>query len=192
MSKYIGWLCGCVLVVTWTLALMMPTGVLATSLNPTEAFSRAWSAYDSGQFDDALQIWQTLADQGDANAQINLGALYDSGKGVLEDPATAVKCYLLAALQGNRQAQYYLGLRYANGRGVPRDISAAAEWYFKTAQQGFASAQFNLGLLCAEFTTLSSSYSPAKHGSKRDVKFGTDVTQFCLQGGRGQESRNCH
>jgi len=178
MSKYVGWLCSCVLVVTWTLALMMPTGVLATSLNHTEAFSRAWSAYDAGQFNDALRIWQTLSDQGDSNAQINLGALYDNGKGVPEDPETAVKCYLLAASQGNRQAQYYLGLMYANGRGVPRDISAAAEWYFKAAQQGFASAQFNLGRLCAEFTTLSASY-PAKHGSQRNVKLGIDATQFC-------------
>jgi S1-C subfamily serine protease len=179
MSKYIRWLCGYVVAVTWTLALMMPTGVLAASLNHTEAFSRAWSAYDAGQFDDALRIWQTLADQGDANAQINLGALYDNGKGVPEDPATAVKWYRLAALQGNRQAQYYLGLMYANGRGVPHDISAAAAWYFKAAQQGFAGAQFNLGLLCAEFTNLCAGDSPAKHQSPRAVKPGSDVTQFC-------------
>jgi len=178
MSKYIGWLCGCVLTIAWTLALMMPTGVLATSLNHTEAFSRAWSAYDAGQFDDALRIWQTLADNGDANAQINLGALYDNGNGVPEDPATAVKWYHLAALQGNRQAQYYLGLMHANGRGVPRDISAAAEWYFKAANQGFASAQFKLGLLCSEFRPLCENDFPVKHRSQRAVKLGTDVTQF--------------
>jgi S1-C subfamily serine protease len=193
MSKYIGWLYGCVLTIALTLALMMPNRVLATSHNPTEAFAHAWSAYDAGQFDEALRIWQTLADQEDSNAQINLGALYDNGKGVPEDPATAVKWYRLAALQGNRQAQYYLGLMYANGRGVPRDISAAAEWYFKAAQQGFALAQFNLGLLCAEFTSLCENDSPAKHRSQRAVKLGTDVTQFnhdVKDGSRGGTAKN--
>ncbi len=178
MSKYNKWLRGWVLTIPLTLALIMPTGVLATSLNHTEAFSRAWSAYDAGQFDDALRIWQTLADQGDADAQINLGALYDNGKGVSEDPATAVKWYRLAALQGNRQAQYYLGLMYAAGRGVPLDVSTAAEWYFKAAQQGLAGAQFKLGLLYTEFTTLGENYLPAEHRPQMAVKPGSDATQY--------------
>jgi S1-C subfamily serine protease len=178
MSKYSGWLRGCVLAIPLTLALMLPGGALATSLSHTEAFSRAWSAYDAGQFDEALRIWQTLADQGDANAQINLGAMYDNGKGVPEDPATAVKWYSLAALQGNRQAQYYLGLMYASGRGVALDMSAATEWYFKAAQQGFAKAQFNLGLLYTEFPALSESDSPTKHRPQMAVKPGSDVTHY--------------
>lgn len=178
MSKYSEWLRGCVLAIPLTLALMLPSGVLATSLSHTEAFSRAWSAYDAGQFDDALRIWQTLADQGDANAQINLGALYDNGKGVAEDPATAVKWYRLAASQGNRQAQYYLGLMYATGRGVALDMSAATEWYFKAAQQGFAKAQFNLGLLYTEFPALSESDSPTRHRPQMAVKPGSEVTQY--------------
>lgn len=177
MSKHSGWLRGWVLAIPLTLALLMPTGALATSLNHTEAFSRAWSAYDAGQFDEALRIWQTLADQGDANAQINLGALYDNGKGVPEDAAAAVKWYRLAALQGNRQAQYYLGLMYAAGRGVPLDVSSAAKWYFKAAQQGLAGAQFNLGLLYKEFATLGESDWPAKHRPRMAVKPGSDATQ---------------
>jgi S1-C subfamily serine protease len=156
----------------------MPPGVLAISPDRSEAFSRGWSAYDAGQFDDALRIWQALADQGDVNAQINLGALYDNGRGVPEDPATAVKWYRLAALRGNRQAQYYLGLMYAKGRGVPRDISAATEWYRKAAKQDFADAQFNLGLLCARFATLGLSDSPANHRSQGADKPGTDVAGF--------------
>lgn len=178
MSKYSEWLRGCMLAIPLTLALMLPGGVLATSLSHTEASSRAWSAYDAGQFDDALRIWQTLADQGDPNAQINLGAMYDNGKGVPEDPATAVKWYRLAALQSKRQAQYYLGLMYASGRGVALDMSAATEWYFKAAQQGLAKAQFNLGLLYTEFPALSESDSPAKHRPQMAVKPGSDVTQY--------------
>jgi S1-C subfamily serine protease len=178
MPRYIKWLCGYVLAIIWVLTLMMPTGVLATSPDRTEAFSRGWSAYDAGQFDDALRIWQALAVQGDPNAQINLGALYDNGRGVPENPATAVKWYRKAALEGNRQAQYYLGLMYANGRGVSRDYSAAAEWYFKAAQQSFANAQFNLGLLCAESTTLSERYLPANQRSQEAAGPVTEVTRF--------------
>ena len=178
MSKYCEWLRGCVLAIPLTLTLILSDGALAASPSHSEAFSRAWSAYDAGQFDDALRIWQTLADQGDPNAQINLGAMYDNGKGVPEDPATAVEWYRLAALQGNRLAQYYLGLMYANGRGVALDVSAATEWYFKAAQQGFAKAQFNLGLLYTEFPALGESDSPAKHRPQIAVNPGSDATPY--------------
>ena len=42
----------------------------------------------------------TLAEQGDASAQYNLGVTYRTGEGVPQDSAEAVRWYRLAAEQG--------------------------------------------------------------------------------------------
>ena len=50
-----------------------------------------------------------MAEQGDANAQYNLGNMYIYGNGVPENDTEAVKWYRLAAEQGQANAQYNLG-----------------------------------------------------------------------------------
>jgi S1-C subfamily serine protease len=131
------------------MVLSSPHGLLAGITTPTEQFTRGWLEYDAGRFDEAYRIWQKLAEQGYVNAQINLGAMYDMGNGVHEDPVKAIKWYRKAALQGNSAAQYNLGLMYAMGRGVPQNTKEAAAWYQKAAEQGFAEAQYHLGMMYA-------------------------------------------
>ena len=70
--------------------------------------------------------WQ--AEQGNANAQNNLGVMYDSGKGVPQSYQEAVKWYRLAAEQGNANAQNNLGAMYGSGKGVPQDFVQAHKW----------------------------------------------------------------
>ena len=89
---------------------------------------------------------RTDAEQGDADAQFNLGVRYAIGQGVPQDDAEAVRWYRLAAEQGHTTAQFNLGFRYANGLGVPQDEAEAVRWYRLAADQGNASAQYNLGL----------------------------------------------
>ena len=38
------------------------------------------AAYQKGDFATASQIWRSLADQGDANAQVQLGSMYQWGR----------------------------------------------------------------------------------------------------------------
>ena len=71
---------------------------------------------------DDLDTVRQAADQGDANAQFNLGVMYDFGEGVPKDDAEAVEWYRLAAEQGYANAQFNLGLMYANGEGVRRTM----------------------------------------------------------------------
>ena len=52
-------------------------------------------------FDDT----KVLADQGDVDAQNNLGVMYDNGNGVPENDAEAVKWFRKAANQGDATAQ---------------------------------------------------------------------------------------
>ena len=85
------------------------------------------------------------AEQGDAEAQFNLGRMYRKGEGVPQDNKEAVKWFRLAAEQGHARAQNNLGVRYRRGEGVPQDYAKAAKWYRRAAEQGHAQAQFNLG-----------------------------------------------
>ena len=53
-----------------------------------------------------------LAEDGDAEAQNDLGVMYGNGEGVPQDYKEAVKWYRLAAEQGVAAAQYNLGGMY--------------------------------------------------------------------------------
>ena len=96
---------------------------------------------------EAEKTIQDRAEAGDADAQLQLGHLYESGEGVPRDYAEAAKWYRKAAEQGIAEAQLYLGCSYATGRGVPEDSAEHLKWIRKAAQQGLADAQVQLGLL---------------------------------------------
>ena len=68
-------------------------------------FDKGVAAYKAGDFATALAEFKPLAEQGDADAQYNLGFMYDNGKGVIEDDKEAVKWYRLAAEQSHAKAQ---------------------------------------------------------------------------------------
>jgi S1-C subfamily serine protease len=109
-----------------------------------------WEAYEAGHYGEAFSLWQTLAEQGHALAQVNLGAMYDAGQGVTQNLSKAFELFRKAAQNGNPYAQYNLGNMYAEGRGTSRDIDQAKTWYLKAAQQDLAIAQYSIGLLYAD------------------------------------------
>ncbi len=84
---------------------------------------------------DEFAYWRSLAEGGDAEAQFNLGLIYDSGRGVPVDYAQAARWYRRAAKQGYAPAQYTLGLLYVGGYGVPRDYVQAYKWLQLAAAQ---------------------------------------------------------
>jgi TPR repeat protein len=104
-------------------------------------------AYLRGDYATALREWRPLAEQGDADAQYNLGVMYDKGPGVPQDYVQARQWYEQAAAQGDANAQSNLGVMYEKGRGVSQDYVQARQWYEKAAAQGDANALYNLGLL---------------------------------------------
>ncbi len=108
-------------------------------------FSQGVAAYKRGDFATALRIWRPLAEQGDADAQSNLGLMYDNGEGVPENDAEAVRWYRLAAERGLARAQAMLGARYYFGEGVPENYAEALRWFLLAAEQGLDPAQFHLG-----------------------------------------------
>ena len=107
----------------------------------------AFGAVDVAAGTEELVELRRLAEQGDADAQYNLGVMYDNGEGVPEDNAEAVKWYRMAAEQGHAGTQFMLGLMYAYGDGVPEDDAEAVKWYRMAAEQGHAGTQFMLGVM---------------------------------------------
>jgi TPR repeat protein len=95
------------------------------------------SATFASEFDDTM----SLAIQGNAEAQRNLGWMYANGEGTPENDAEAVKWYRKAAEQGNAEAQRDLGVMYDDGEGTPEDDVEAVKWYRKAAEQGDTLAQ---------------------------------------------------
>ena len=89
----------------------------------------AW-ADNVPDFKETLQA----AEQGNAQAQFNLGVMYDQGQGVRQDDAQAAQWFRKAVEQGVAEAQYNLGVMYANGKGVHQDYAQAVQWYRKAAE----------------------------------------------------------
>ena len=83
-----------------------------------------------------MEAIQRAADQGDAEAQFNLGVMYATGDGVPQDYQEAVKWYRRAADQGYADAQYNLGVMYYNGEGVIQDKREAYIWFSIAAITG--------------------------------------------------------
>ena len=107
---------------------------------------------DKGQgvpqdYAEAVKWYRKAAEQGNAEAQSNLGMMYYAGQGVPQDHAEAAKWYLKAAEQGIASAQFNLGLMYDKRQGVPQNFAEAVKWYRKAAEQGNAEAQYNLGMM---------------------------------------------
>lgn len=106
-------------------------------------------AYRAKAYAKAAELWQPLAEKGDAEAQYSLGTLYAEGKGVEQNDATAFLWFQRAANQGVAAAQYNVGASYATGAGIGKSDVDAARWFRRAADQGMAFAQLNLGLLYA-------------------------------------------
>ena len=98
-----------------------------------------------------FQEYKASAEQGDAEAQFNLGFCYDDGRGVAKDYAEAVKWYRKAAGQNFAPAQFNLGYCYANGQGVARDKVEAYAW-FSMAAKADSDAAERRNLLRKEMT----------------------------------------
>lgn len=115
-------------------------------------YSDGLSAYQRGDFAEALRVWGPLTDRGDPAAQYAIGLMHRLGQGVERDYAEAVRWYSRAADQGFLPAQINLGTMYANGQGVEEDYPQAYKWFELAARQGDATAQRNRDVLARTMT----------------------------------------
>jgi hypothetical protein len=86
-------------------------------------------AYDRADYKSALRIWMPAAEGGDAEAQTNVGEIFERGIGGAPNPEAAAVWYQKAADQGYSRALFDLGTLYEQGAGVPQDRMKALNLY---------------------------------------------------------------
>ena len=104
-------------------------------------------AYQKGDYKEAIKHWELLANNGNANAQFNLGKMYEKGMGVTKSDYHAFQWINKAAKLGHTNAQYTLGYMYRNGSGVVKNANQTVKWFKEAGKKGHAKAQFNLGAM---------------------------------------------
>ncbi len=90
-------------------------------------------AFDQANYSTALKTWLPLAQQGDPNAQTNVGEINEKGLGIPADYKSAAIWYQKAADQNFSRAQINLGHLYEKGLGVQQNTVIALNWYRKAS-----------------------------------------------------------
>ena len=121
------------------------------------------------------------ARSGDANAQLELGTAYATGRGVPEDSVTAYTWLTLAFANGNKQAEsliseltrrvdsaeiarirWNLGEMYADGIGVPQDNVTAYMWHLLAELSGETRSRVAIKRLARSMTADQKSEAQAR------------------------------
>jgi len=121
------------------LMILLPfTAVLFLAATPAAAqdFYEGRKALERGDYEEALQEWRPLAEQGHPEAQYRLGLMYAHGRGLTVDEGEALTWFKKSAEQGHAEAQVLLGFMYEHGTAVARNYVMAHKWYSLAARLG--------------------------------------------------------
>ena len=134
-----------------------------------------------------LRQLRMRAEQGNAEAQTDLGLIYESHMGMGEeygverDYEEAGKWFRKAAQQDDADAQTFLGEMYRYGRGgVDKDYKEAVKWFCKAVQQGSESAELNLGEMYADNWDVNKDYQETIKWFRKTAQQGNTTTQYNL------------
>jgi len=100
-----------------------------TTANDCRIRGGEYVAFDRANYSTALKVWMPEAQAGNADAQVNVGEIFERGLGGEPNYEAASFWYLKAAKLGNTRAQYNLGALYEQGLGVKKDKVEALNWY---------------------------------------------------------------
>lgn len=100
----------------------------------------------NGQYEQAVDIWEAMANNGHAQAQLSLASSYQYGLGRKQNDGLALKYYRLSAEQGDVRAMHQLALLYTNFKKTPVNLHQALFWWGKSAEAGYAPAQYYFGV----------------------------------------------
>jgi len=86
-------------------------------------------AYDRADYKTALKAWLPAAESGNAEAQVNVGEIFEKGLGTEPNYEAAVIWYQKAADLGNKRGLFNLGTMYEQGLGVSKNRVQALNLY---------------------------------------------------------------
>ena len=119
---------------------LTPAGVLTGVLGRMENGVRSGEFFGQGRGLLLAQLYQpggNCGQGGNAEAQYQLGKMYEQGQGIASrDYSQAFGWYQKAAEQGNAKAQYALGVLYQTGRGIEKNNDNANLWFQRADEKG--------------------------------------------------------
>lgn len=122
-----------------------------TSHASLDAAMKAWAA---GDYHVAAKLLKPRADEGDPEAQFNLGLYYFQGLGGDRNYTEAAKLFRGAAEQGHVMAANNLGAMNMDGRGIPRNLPEAWFWFAVVAHRGDQAGGVLRDLVASQMTRL--------------------------------------
>ena len=131
-----------------TLQKQSSEGNLEAMTRLAEAYQYGWGGLAKDQ-EEAVSLYRQAAEAGYAEAQYQMGRVYDFGNGEEQNYDEAFAWYMRAAEQGHASAQREVGLFYSMGRSVRKDYTEAMNWYKLEAEQNEPYALRDLGLMYA-------------------------------------------
>ena len=116
------------------LATAILAAALCLAIHPARAgtaddeFRRGLAAFNTGDYNTALQAWRPLAQREDPRSEAGIGFMYHRGMGVAVDDDQAAFWLERAAEPGQAEGQLMLGILFYYGRGVPQSYVRSYAW----------------------------------------------------------------
>jgi len=105
----------------------------------------ARAMFAAGRFDEAIKLYRSAAEAGDARALVSLGRLEETGDHVTKDVADAYVRYEKAAERGGADGAINFAVALTEGKLMPKDLARAYKMLKSAADAGSAIATFDLG-----------------------------------------------
>lgn len=189
----------------------LTAGTTAEAQGAKQITQNAMAALIRRDYPEALRLNLKAAEMGDAQAQTNLGAMFQDGLGVERNYDEAMRWYLMAALVGHVQAEKNLGDLYmemevpekcrdSNTGAVslgclwirnpddPNEIEAL-KWYLRAAEHGHPGAMTNLGRMFANGYGVKKNCGAAKKWLTKAAAAGNQPAMENLRTGAGGECK---
>ena len=165
---------------------------IASPLAIADGFQAGLAALERGHYATAMRAWLKLGRDGVAEAQNNIGHLYEEGYGVSQNYAEAMAWYRQAADQGLAEAQHNVGMLYYHGYGVAQNFRESLKWFTRASQQDLPDSQYMLGLSYHQGKGVALDYAFAKYwfhkSAIQDYANAQFMYAYMLQAGDGGES----
>ena len=168
-------------------AILLALFCLNSTWAQDNSFDAGLAALKRGHYATAMRAWIKMANEGVAEAQNNVGHLYEEGFGVAQDYSKAMSWYKQAAEQGLAEAQHNIGMLYYEGYGVKKNYREAVKWFKLATAQKLPDAQYMLALAYHQGQGVTMNYKFAKvwylESSKQGYANAQFMYAFMLQAG---------
>jgi len=158
-----------------------------------DRFESGLASKDRGHYATAIRAWLPMAESGNAEAQNNIGYMYEGGLGVPQNYLMAMNWYRQAADSGLAEAQHNMGMLYHHGYGVAENFTEAFRWFEMAADQELAESEYMLGLAYQSGEGTSLDYAEARKlflsSARKNYTPAQMMYSFMLQAGEGSDSQ---